>query len=203
MLGVCLRPEEPLRGWQFVELQFEKSVSYSHEWRSSGSRFGVHAPYYVSLTSPKLQKVDDAINRVIEAADVARRLNADIVVVRAGFYSKHSPAEAMAALVANCKELLGAIDVPLGVETQPKPTQFGSLAEVLELAGKANIVPVLNLPAIAERGGLDLAILGQGERPYIHFNATTDLCALAAALPQKYTLVAEDVVSAEKMRALI
>ncbi|MCK4328111.1 MAG: TIM barrel protein [Candidatus Diapherotrites archaeon] len=205
MLGVCLAPGDVAPEWDYVEIQFEKSVSYDPEWKHSGPRFGVHAPYYVTLTSPKLQKVDDAINRILGAAEVARKLNADIVVTRAGFYSKQEPGEAMEALARNCREIMKKTSVPLGIETQPRQSQVGSLDDVLELAEQVGIVPVVNLPAIVQREG-EIAIervLGLVEKPYIHFDESIDLGELAAALPQKYTLVAETVKAAERMRELI
>ena len=205
MLGVCLRPERFSSEWEFVEIQFEKSVSYDPNWKYSGPRFGVHAPYYGSLTSPKLQKVDDAIKRIGEAAEVARRLNADLLVAHAGFYSKQDPTEAMEALVKNCKEVMKNTNVPLGIETQPKQSQFGSLGEVLELAERVGVVPVINLPAIVAREGEVVLerVLRLVDKPYVHFDESVDLKELAAALPQKYTLVAETVGAAEEMKELI
>ncbi len=152
-----------------------------------------------------MQKVDDAIRRITESAKVAEKLNADIVVARAGFYSKREPREAMQELIKHCKELLAGINVPLGIETQPRQSQFGSLDEILELSEKVNIVPVINLPAVVHREGqVNLQrVLNGLNKPYIHFNDIVDLEELAAALPQKYTLVAETLDSAEVMRELI
>ncbi|MFC2174717.1 TIM barrel protein [archaeon] len=203
MLGVCLRPEDYRSEWEFVEIQFEKSVSYNLDWKYSGPRFGIHAPYYVSLTSPKLQKVDDAINRIVEAGEVARKLNADIVVTRAGFYSKREPEEAMEVLAKNCREVMKKLSVPLGIETQPRRAQFGSLKEVLKIA-EIGVVPVINVPAVIEREGeMDFGVLGSLKNPYIHFDMSIDLEKLAAALPERYTLVAESREAAIEMKELV
>jgi len=200
-----LRPEEFRPGWDFVELQFEKTVSFKPEWRNASTKFAVHSPYYVSLTSPKQQKVDEAINKIIDSAKVGEKLGATIVVARAGFYSKRTPAETMDDMVRNCRETTRQLRIQLGIETQPRQTQFGSLEEVLQLAEKTGIVPVINLGAIRARSGeLDIKrVLSRVDEPYIHFDSSIDLEALAAALPRKYTLVAEDAGSAEKMRALL
>ena len=203
MLGVCLKPGEFDPRWDFVEIQFEKSVSYSAGWKFSGPRFGVHAPYYITLASPKPQKTDYAIRQLIDAGEVARRLNADIVVARAGFYSKQSAEEAMRTVVKSCTEALGSIDVPLGIETQPKSSQFGSLDEVMRLSEEVGIVPVLDLAAIRQRSGLDLAVLGAMDRPYIHFDSSIGLEELAGALPKKYTAVGKTTADAEAMEAIL
>lgn len=205
MLGVCVRPGEFRPHWEYVELQFEKSVSYDPEWRFSGPRFGVHAPYYVALGSHKMQKADDAMKRIIETARVGEKLNADIVVARGGFYSKRAAGEVMRDLVERCEKLQDAIRIPLGIETQPRHSQFGSLDEVLELADRIGIIPVINLPAIiAREGEVNLSkVLNLVEKPYIHFDDSINLEELAAALPQKYTLVAEKPEAAELMKTLI
>ena len=115
-----MAPNRLSKDWDFIEIQFEKSAFYNMEWKYFGPRYGVHAPYYVTLASPKAQKFDDAIKRIVDAAEVARKLNADIVVARAGFYSKQAPEEAMERVVKGCEEILSVIDVPLGIETQPE-----------------------------------------------------------------------------------
>ena len=203
MLGVCLTPGGFDSRWEFVEIQFEKNVSYNADWRYAGPRLGVHAPYYITLASPKPQKRDYAIRQIMDAAKVARRINADIVVARAGFYSKQTPEETMRMVVESCKEVMGSIDVPLGIETQPKHSQFGSLDEVLRLADGVGTVPVLDLAAIRERGGLELSVLEDMKNPYIHFDGSIGLEELAAALPNRYTLVGKTVADAEAMKAIL
>ena len=203
MLGVCLSPRELDSRWGFIEIQFEKRVSYSPDWKYLGPRFGVHAPYYITLASPKPQKTDYGIRQVIEAAEVAKKLNADIVVARAGFYSKQSAKEAMRAVLKSCREILGSIAVPLGIETQAKKSQFGSLDEVMQLAEKIGIVPVLDLAAIRERGHLGLSMLSGMKNPYIHFDSSIGLEELAGALPEKYVLVAKTAGDAEAMEAIL
>lgn len=203
MLGVCLKPREFDPKWDFVELQFEKSVSYNADWKYSGPRFGVHAPYYVTLASPKPQKADYAVHQLIEAGKIAHKLNSDIVVARAGFYSKQSPEETLEKVVISCEEVMKAIDVPLGIETQARQSQFGSVEEVLELAERVGIVPVFNLGAMKKRGDFDLSVLKHMANPYVHFDESLDLEELAAALPEKYTLVGETVSAAEAMETIL
>lgn len=202
MIGVCLGPEDYVEGWDLVELQFEKSVSLDREFPFSQS-FTVHAPHYLSLTSPKLQKVDDAKMRILEADDAAKRLDARLVVFRGGFYSKRPPAEAYESLKKACGELQKQMYTRIGIETAPRQSQFGTVEEVLRLAEETGVVPVLNIGAIQERGGAGLGFLQEVGEPYCHFDGTVDLEELAAALPQKYTLMAEDLKSAERMRELI
>jgi len=203
MLGVCLKPAEFNPRWDFVEIQFEKNVSYSPDWRYAGPRLGVHAPYYITLASPKPQKRDYAVRQITDAAEVARRINADLVIARAGFYSKQAPEEAMRVVVKSCEDALGSIDVPLGIETQPKKSQFGSLDEVMRLAEATGVVPVLDLAAIRERSGLDMTMLRGMKRPYVHFDGSIDLEGLAAALPENYTLVGKTVADAEAMEIIL
>ncbi len=203
MLGVCLKPGEFDPRWDFVEIQFEKRVSYSAGWRYAGPRLGVHAPYYITLASPKPQKRDYAIRQIAEAGEVARRINADIVVARPGFYSKQTPGEAMRVVVQSCRDAIGAIDVPLGIEAQPKKSQFGSIAELLELAEKTGITPVLDIAALRQKGGFSLNMLKEMDRPYIHFSASDGLEMLAGALPEKYVLVGKSASDAEAMEAIL
>jgi deoxyribonuclease-4 len=97
----------------------------------------LHGSYFINLLGEK-QVVEASKNRLIACTTAAEWMGAKVVVFHPGFYGKHTPKEAFKSCVDALKEVvekmisLGAKNVRLGAETMGKPSQFGSLEEVIE-----------------------------------------------------------------------
>jgi deoxyribonuclease-4 len=116
-----------------------------------GIRLSVHAPYFVNLCSPEADKLEGSKQRIIASAHRAALMGADIVVFHPGYYGKLSPAEALLKMKEACEDLLGAFDqegierVKLGLETTGRVTQFGELAEIVQICREIKeCVPVID-----------------------------------------------------------
>jgi deoxyribonuclease-4 len=200
-IGLACRPEAVDTTFPVVELLFEKTVmkpADAEKLRGKAS-FIVHAPFYGTLCS-KEQKVRDAQMRILEAARIGELLGADVVVVHAGFYSKQAPEDAYSLALESIGEILRKTRLRIGVETQPRGSQLGSLDEVLAMAREnKRIIPVFNLGAIRQRNGrVDFErIFSSTETPLMHVDEATELDG--AALPEGATLVASSRETAEAL----
>ncbi len=205
-LGIASPPERVPEGFDLVEIQCEKSVPKKSA-QLPKAKYTVHAPYYGTIATDKEQKAKDARMRIIDASAFARKVGGKLVVARAGFYAKKKPGEVFEIVKRNCKNLKRSMSVPLGIETQPRQSQFGSLNEVLRLAKEAKIVPVLNLSAIKERDGkINLEeVLNRVKMPYCHYDSRVDIETLAYVAGKMYdvTLVAEDEKAADALSKVL
>jgi deoxyribonuclease-4 len=98
----------------------------------------VHGSYYINLCGKK-EIVEASKRRIIAAAQAANWMNAYILVFHPGFYGKMEKKAALKKCikeieeVVNTMEGLGIQEVMLGPETMGKPSQLGSLDEILTI----------------------------------------------------------------------
>jgi deoxyribonuclease-4 len=103
-----------------------------------GIVLSVHAPYYINLASAEKEKYDASRTRILDSCEKAHAMGARNVVFHAGFYQKKSAGQTYdlikKAIVAIQKTIARkAWQVSLCPETTGKPSQFGSLAELLKM----------------------------------------------------------------------
>ncbi len=98
----------------------------------------VHAPYYINLASDEKEKILASKKRILDSCERAHVLGAKNVVFHAGFYQKKTQKKTYGMIK---KAILGMQkyisrkkwDVNLCPEITGKPSQFGSLDELLKL----------------------------------------------------------------------
>lgn len=103
----------------------------------------VHAPYYINLNSKEKQKVGASRARILQSAEMGFLCGAKSLTFHAAFYMGKSPKEAMDAVEAQLNKILEemhkkGIKITLAPETTGKASQFGTLEELQELAGRMN-----------------------------------------------------------------
>lgn len=123
------------------------------EIRSTAEELGMyltcHAPYYVNLNSPDPLKLQASIKRVLDALSMAEIAGIKSVCVHPAFYLGMEPKVAYdnvrraVNVIMNSKKKLFP-HVNLGLETMGKPTQFGTLEEVLKISKEFNIYPTVD-----------------------------------------------------------
>ncbi len=108
-----------------------------------------HAPYYVNLNSPEPEKLSASKKRILDALTMAELAGIKSVCVHPAFYLGMEPKRAYenvrkaVADIMNSKEKLFP-HVNLGLETMGKPSQFGTLEEVLRISKEFGIYPTLD-----------------------------------------------------------
>jgi len=106
--------------------------------KEQGIILSVHAPYYINLASDEKEKLDASIIRILDSCEKAHAMGARNVVFHAGFYQKRTAGQTYdlikKAIGGMQKSIAGkGWQVKLGPEITGKPSQFGSLAELLKL----------------------------------------------------------------------
>jgi deoxyribonuclease-4 len=106
--------------------------------RAQGIILSVHAPYYINLASDEKEKIQASKQRILDSCHRAHVLGARNVVFHAGFYQTKTAAQAYVLIRKAVVEIQDKIAkhqwrVQLCPETTGKPSQFGSVDELLKL----------------------------------------------------------------------
>ncbi|MCD4740291.1 TIM barrel protein [archaeon] len=133
-------------GLDAMEVEFTHGVRMGKETaRELGehrSKYGialsVHGPYYINLNSKEAKKIKDSEERIIASAERAALFGGNKVVFHPGFYSGKNEQEAMTMFHRELDSLVQEVEqkrlnVHLAPETMGKPSQFGSLEELVTL----------------------------------------------------------------------
>ncbi|UCF94625.1 MAG: TIM barrel protein [Desulfobacterales bacterium] len=106
--------------------------------RENGIILSVHAPYFVNLASDESEKVAASKKRILDACQRADAMGARNVVFHAGFYQGQTARRTYDLIRGAILDMQEHIvrkgwQLKLCPETTGKPSQFGSLAEILGL----------------------------------------------------------------------
>jgi len=119
----------------------------------------IHAPYAINLASRDEEKLTKSIERLYLSAKAAEALGANHITFHPGYYSKRDPEEALRLAIEGLDGLVRRlkdenIRVELGPETTGKPSQLGSLDEVLRMAEEVDwVFPTIDFAHIHAREG--------------------------------------------------
>jgi deoxyribonuclease-4 len=121
-----------------VRMDLETSREVGAFAKEKGIVLSVHAPYYINLASDEKEKIAQSKVRILDSCQRAHALAARNVVFHAGFYQKKSAEQtyrmikkAIVSLQKQTKHR--GWKVKLCPEITGKPSQFGSLEEILRL----------------------------------------------------------------------
>lgn len=118
----------------------------------------VHAPYYVNLNSADESKVKASAERVLRSAEVGFKAGAWSVCFHAGYYGDSEPESAYARIksevAAIARQLRDeGVEIWLRPEVLGKPSEFGSLEEVIRLSEEVeNVLPTIDFAHLHARG---------------------------------------------------
>ncbi|MBI2635848.1 TIM barrel protein [Candidatus Peregrinibacteria bacterium] len=114
-----------------------------------GISLTIHAPYYINLNSSDPGKLAASKERVISALAMGEVAGARSVCVHAAFNLGQPPQKvfdnvrrSMEDILKQKKKLFPHVN--LGIETMGKPTQFGTLEEVLQISREFGQYPVID-----------------------------------------------------------
>jgi len=123
---------------QGVKMGADTARQVGEEAKKLGLRVSAHAPYYVSLNSPRQGIRMTSHKRLLRSARIAHICGARTVVFHPGFYGRRSRKETFETIKKGLKEVASILNsqripVKLRPETMGKRSQFGSLEEILFL----------------------------------------------------------------------
>ncbi len=134
---------------QRVPLNTERMKEIRKVAEELGMYLTCHAPYYINLNSPDLATLQASKKRVLDALAMAEIAGVKSVCVHPAFYLGMEPKKAF----ENVRCAVGDImeqkqklfpHVNLALETMGKPTQFGTLEEVLKISKEFGIYPTVD-----------------------------------------------------------
>jgi deoxyribonuclease-4 len=125
--GVKMRPEVAVA---VGELAARKKIALT-----------AHGPYYVNLNAVEPQKVHMSKERILQTARIAALFGARSITFHAAFYLKDSPAQTYAVVKKHLQEVVNILQkegnkVTISPEVTGKPSQFGTLEELLRLSSE-------------------------------------------------------------------
>jgi deoxyribonuclease-4 len=101
-------------------------------------RLSAHAPYFINLNSHEPEKIRASQDRIIQTARIAALCGAESIVFHAAFYLGDSPEKTYSRVKESLGEVMHRLkrennQVWIRPEIMGKPSQFGSLEEILNL----------------------------------------------------------------------
>lgn len=100
-----------------------------------------HGPYFINLNAQEPEKVAQSKERILQTARIGAFLGARSITFHAAFYLKSSPAETYSVVKKHLQDVVNTLKregnkVKICPEVTGKPTQFGTLEEVLQLSAE-------------------------------------------------------------------
>lgn len=151
-------------GLDAMELPFVRSVNVSPKnapailaaRQASGFHLTAHGSYYVNLAAEAPATREKSRQRLAACAEGARLVGIDTVVFHPGYYQGLGGEEALQRISGEL-ELLAPVAEDSGVffhlETTGKPSQFGTLQEIIELCRRhAHCRPCVDFAHVHARG---------------------------------------------------
>jgi deoxyribonuclease-4 len=121
-----------------VQMDIKAARAVGKLAKEKGILLSVHAPYYINLASEEKEKLAASKKRILDSCQRAHHLGARCVTFHAGFYQTRTAGQTYArikkAIVGLQKHIARRRwQVALCPEITGKPSQFGSLEELLRL----------------------------------------------------------------------
>lgn len=153
-------------GLDAMEIEFVRKIFLDEksalEVRSTASQLGiiltVHAPYYINLNSSEEGKVKASIDRILESARVGFKAGAWSLCFHAGYYGDSDASSVHEVIKNRIKEIVRTlrdegVEIWIRPETTGKPSQYGTLEEILDISSEVELVlPVVDFAHIHARG---------------------------------------------------
>jgi deoxyribonuclease-4 len=126
---------------QGVKMRSEVAVAVGELAARKKIALTAHGPYYVNLNAVEPQKVHMSKERILQTARIAALFGARSITFHAAFYLKDSPAQTYAMVKKHLQEVVNTLrkegnKVTISPEVTGKPSQFGTLEELLQLSSE-------------------------------------------------------------------
>lgn len=138
-------------GLDCMQLEFAHGVRMKDEVSSNLRKISYelnvpltsHGPYYINLNAREQDKIDSSVERIIQTAKISDLCGAESMTFHAAFYMKDSPYDVFDLVEKSLnviEERLNRLDIEIELrpELTGKTSQFGSLAELVNLTKSVN-----------------------------------------------------------------
>ena len=121
-----------------VHMKNDKAKEIGKLAKQNNITLSIHAPYFINLATDDKEKLKASKKRILDSCERGHHLGAKYIVFHAGFYQKKDKDEVFNTISQQIAELNDTIkdnnwNTILAPETTGKPSQFGSLAELLKI----------------------------------------------------------------------
>lgn len=136
-----------------MELEFVQGVKMSEKNASvvgqiakqKGIALSAHAPYFINFNAQEPEKVIASRERLLQAIRIASLCGAGSVIFHAAYYLNDSAAKVYDRVKVQLNEITRQLGIPdkrvwIRPETTGKPSQFGTLDEVIRLSNEVERV---------------------------------------------------------------
>ncbi len=155
-LGLGGMEVEFVRG---VRMNQKTALAVGEVARKRDMKLTAHGPYYVNLNSLEEEKVVASKERIMQTARAAHTFGGESITFHAAFYMKLPPDQVYDTVKRCLTEILEQLDkekklVSIRPETMGKPSQFGTLNEILRLCTEIEgIAPCIDFAHLHARTG--------------------------------------------------
>jgi len=150
-----------------MELEFVQRVSMGEAGArlvaetaaKEGVQLSAHAPYYINLNAREPEKISASQGRLLQTARIAALCGARSVVFHPAFYLGDPPEKAYKMVKQYLGEVLEQLkkegnQVQIRPELMGKPSEFGTLEEILELSAEMDrVAPCIDFAHCHARHG--------------------------------------------------
>jgi len=144
-----------------------------------GLKLSIHAPYFINLNSKEREKIEASKKRILKCGEIGHLVGAKYIVFHAGFYSGKSEEETFEIIKAQILDLQKQIkqkhwNVVLAPETMGKPSQFGTIDELIKLKRETNCHLCIDFSHVIARENLSYEEIIKKVKPIkdLHFHMT-------------------------------
>ena len=150
-----------------MEVEFVQGVKMSPQAAASVGELAArkkvvltaHGPYFINLNAIEPHKVHMSKERILQTARIAALFSAKSITFHAAFYLNSTPTETYAVVKKHLQEVMSILrkegnKVTISPEVTGKPSQFGSLEEIIQLSSDMEGVwPCLDFSHLHARAG--------------------------------------------------
>jgi deoxyribonuclease-4 len=130
-------------GLDAMELPFVRSVNITEKNKGSVLQakldnnfyLSAHGSYYINLNSDEPLKQEQSVERILKGAEGLLKVNGRSLIFHPGFYLSDTREETLHTIKQKLSEI-PYIGVDYRLETTGKPSQFGSLEELIDICSE-------------------------------------------------------------------
>lgn len=137
----------------------DESINIVNQAVSDGFTVTCHGPYYINLNAKEPEKIDASINRILDTARAAKKMNAYSITFHAAFYMGNDKDTVFNKVVNQFETITSVLkeeenNVYIRPETTGKGTQWGTYEEIVKLSKLFdNVLPCVDFSHVHARTG--------------------------------------------------
>ncbi len=142
-----------------VRMTQQNALDVGEVARKRNIRLTAHGPYYINLNSKEEEKITASKQRIMQTARAAYAFGGESITFHAAFYMQMPPEQVYDTVKRHLLEVMEQlekekIDIAIKPEVMGKPSQFGTLNEILRLSSEIEGVgPCIDFAHLHARTG--------------------------------------------------